>query len=189
MPLIPVFKIGIWNAWIFTAVYLLPTLLIVFINKDVYKKLGNPPDMKLNKREKILNIIFEPLTYLSFIYTIFLPLKLNTPWFYVGLFIFILGLSILTIATINFLTTPLHLPFTKGMYRYSRHPGYLASSIIFFGTGIATASWIIILISILFLVLTNIYVVAEERFCIKKYGNYYLEYLEKTPKWLGVPKP
>jgi protein-S-isoprenylcysteine O-methyltransferase Ste14 len=188
MPLIPVFRIGLWNAWIFMTVFLLQMLLIRFIDKDVYKKASNPADMKLNKREKILNIILSPLIYLSCIYTIFLPLKLNTPWFYVGLFIFILGLSILTIATVNFLTTPLNLPITKGIYHYSRHPIYFANFIIFFGTGIATASWIITIISVVFLILSNIYVIAEERFCIKKYGNYYLEYLEKTPKWIGIPK-
>ena len=188
MPLIPVFKIGLLNAWIFMTAFLWQMLLVRLINKDVYKKSGHPAEIKLNKREKIASIIFGSLTYLSYIYTIFLPLKLATLWFYVGLFIFILGLLILTIATVNFLSTPLNLPITKGIYRYSRHPMYLANFIIFLGTGIATASWIIIIISIAFLILPDIYVFAEERYCLERYGNIYQKYIYETPKWIGIPK-
>ena len=78
MPLIPVFKIGLLNAWIFMTVFLWQMLLVKLINKDVHKKSGHPSNMKLNKREKIASIIFSSLTYLSYIYTIFLPLKLAT---------------------------------------------------------------------------------------------------------------
>ena len=188
MLLIPDFKIGLLNAWIFMTVFLWQMLLVRLINKDVYKKSGHPADLELDKREKIASIIFSTLTYLSYIYTIFLPLKLATIWFYIGLFIFIIGLSMLTIATINFLITPLNLPITKGIYRYSRHPMYFANFIIFLGTGIATASWIMIVISIAFLILPNIYVVAEERYCHMRYGKIYQKYINETPKWIGIPK-
>ena len=99
-----------------------------------------------------------------------------------------LGLSILTVATVNFLTTPINLPITKGIYRYSRHPMYFAIFIIFLGTGIATASWIIIIISIVFFIVPNIYVASEERYCLKRYGNLYQKYINRTPKWVGMPK-
>ena len=188
MPLMPAFKIGLLNAWIFMTVFLWQMLLVKIINKDVYKKSGHPSNMKLNKREKIASIIFSSLTYLSYIYTIFLPLKLATLWFYIGLLIYMLGLSILTVATVNFLTTPINLPITKGIYRYSRHPMYFAIFIIFLGTGIATASWIIIIISIVFFIVPNIYVASEERYCLKRYGNLYQKYINRTPKWVGMPK-
>jgi len=29
---------------------------------------------------------------------------------------------------------------------------------------------------------------AEERFCLKQYGDTYREYMNKTPRWLGIPK-
>ena len=88
----------------------------------------------------------------------------------------------------NFFTTPLNLPITKGIYRYSRHPMYFDNLIIFLGTGIATVSWIIIIISIVFLILADIYVVAEERYYSKKYGNLYQKYIDSAPKWLGIPQ-
>jgi len=188
MQLIPVFKIGIWNAWIFVACFLLLSYSIMLINKEASKKLGNPPDMKLNKKEKVLGNIGNIIIYIVFLYSIFLPLKLETAWFYIGLFIFILGLSILIIAIINFLTTPLDLPVIKGIYRYSRHPAYLATFIIFLGIGIATASWVILLAAIIFLILTNIVTGSEECYCKEKYGDIYKEYFNRTPRWIGIPK-
>jgi len=186
LQLIPVFKIGIWNAWIFVACYFLIPYSIMLINKEAYKKLGNPLDM--NKKEKVIGNIDNIIIYIASLYSIFLPFKLGTAWFYIGLFIFILGLSILIIAIINFLTTPLGLPVIKGIYRYSRHPLYLATFIIFLGIGIATASWVILLVAIIFLILTNIVTGSEERYCKEKYGDIYKEYFNRTPRWIGIPK-
>src|SRR4030042_3117211 len=145
MQLAPSFKLGILNAWIFVACYLLLSYALMLINKEGSKKLGNPPDMKLNKEEKVIGNISNIIVYIAFLYSIFLPFKLGTAWFYIGLLIFVLGLSIFTTAIINFLTTPLNLPVTKGVYHYSRHPGYISIFLVLIGIGIATASWIILL--------------------------------------------
>jgi protein-S-isoprenylcysteine O-methyltransferase Ste14 len=185
---IPIFKIGILNAWIFVACFLLLSYSILLINKEAYKKLGNPPDMKLNKREKIIGYIATIIAYIAFLYSIFLPFKLGTAWFYIGLFIFLLAVVVLVTAGINFITTPIDRPVTKGIYGYSRHPLYLSNLLALIGIGIATASWIILLAVIIFLILANIVVNPEERYCKERYGNAYKEYLSKTPRWIGIPK-
>ncbi len=188
MQLIPVFKIGILNAWIFAACFLLLSYSIMLINKEAYKKLGNPPDMKLNKREKVISYIGTIIIYIAFLYSIFLPFKLGTAWFYIGLFIFLLAIVVLIIAIINFITTPIDRPVTKGIYRYSRHPIYLSNFLALIGIGIATASWVILLAAIIFFILANIVASSEERYCKEKYGDIYKEYLNRTPRWIGIPK-
>jgi protein-S-isoprenylcysteine O-methyltransferase Ste14 len=188
MQLIPVFKIGVWNGWIFSIIFLIPTLLIPFINKKAYQKLGNPPDMKLSRSEKNIGYISSTIIYLLLIYSIFLPLKLGTPWFYVGLIIFLLAMFIQVTACINFITTPIDKLITGGIYRYSRNPIYLSSLLFLISIGITTASWVILLVSVVFLVLANIVVISEERYCKEKYGNTYREYLNKVPRWIGMPK-
>jgi len=30
--------------------------------------------------------------------------------------------------------------------------------------------------------------IPEERFCLKQYGKAYEEYMNRTPRWLGIPK-
>ena len=188
MQLIPVFKIGILNAWIFVACFFLLPYSIMVIFKKAYKKLGNPPDMKLNKREKVIGYIANIITYIAILYSIFLPFKLGTAWFYIGLFIFLLAVAVLVAAVINFITTPIDRAVTKGIYGYSRHPIYLSNLLALIGIGIATASWIILLAAIIFLILTNIVAISEERYCKEKYGDIYKEYLNGTPKWIGIPK-
>jgi len=187
MSLIPAFEIGIWNAWIFMLYYLLGIPLTRLINKGAVAKsdVAAPP---YNKTENKI-VKFYQLSYVLFlIYSIFLPLKLGTTWFYIGLPICLLGLIMLTITTVNFATTPLDEPVTKGLYSYSRHPMYLTQILMFIGVGIACASWIFLLFAILRTIASLMLVIPEERFCLEKYGNSYREYMNKTPRYIGVPK-
>lgn len=90
---------------------------------------------------------------------------------------------------ISFITTPIDRPVTKGIYKYSRHPGYLSNFLAFIGIGIATSSWVFLLAAIIFFILVNISDAnSEERYCIEKYGDIYKDYLNKTPGWIGIPK-
>jgi protein-S-isoprenylcysteine O-methyltransferase Ste14 len=41
---------------------------------------------------------------------------------------------------------------------------------------------------VLWAVLWNSVVPVEERFLLEKYGESYREYMERTPRWIGVPK-
>jgi len=189
MRLIPEFKIGIFNAWIFVAIFLLLPYLLMLINKKASKKLGSPPDVKLTKREKLISYIGSTIFYIVLLYSIFLPLKLQTAWFYTGLVIYLLAIVLLVTAIINFITTSIDKPVTKGIYKYSRHPGYLSNFIAFIGIGIATSSWVFLLSAIIFFILVNIGDAnSEERYCIEKYGDIYKDYLNRTPRWIGIPK-
>lgn len=61
-------------------------------------------------------------------------------------------------------------------------------SALFIGVGIACASWIFLLIAMVFIILQHILVITEERMCLEKFGNEYREYMTKTPKWVGIPE-
>ena len=125
MPLIPAFEIGIWNAWIF-----MPYLFLIILLVGKFKKgedSGKTELDALSKNEKgIFNAAMLVLLF-AVIYSIFLPLKLGTIWFYVGLPLTLIGLVTLTIAIANFTTTPWDKPVTKGLCHYSRHPVYITT--------------------------------------------------------------
>jgi len=89
---------------------------------------------------------------------------------------------------VNFATNPLDEPVTKGLYRYSRHPMYLTQFLMFIGVGIASASWVFLLLSVLRTIASFMLMTPEESFCLEKYGNTYREYMNKTPRWIGIPK-
>lgn len=158
------------------------------LTKELYQRAGDPPDMKPSYAHKIAGNTSMPLWLLTTAYSIFLPLQLGTVWFYIGLVFFLLGLITNIFATINFATTPIKEPVTQGIYRYSRHPIYVAIVLIYLSVGIASVSWVFILVSIIWSVLIYISAVGEERYCLEKYGETYREYLNKTPRWIGIPK-
>jgi len=185
MTLIPAFEIGVWNAWLFMLYNFLPMPLLMLIHKSVVEKAQHPQ----SETEKKLYPVMWIMWLLAVIYSIFLPLKLGTIWFYVGFPISMIGLITFTACFVIFATTPIDSkPLTSGLYRYSRHPMYITQLVMFIGVGIASASWVFLLFSIVYTTLSFVIAIPEERSCLDKYGASYREYMNSTPRWIGIPK-
>ena len=189
MSLIPAFEIGVWNAWIFMIWSWLDMLALRLVGKEVCQRAsGLASEMKTSRAYKTISYLSMLTELIAIAYSIFLPFKLGTMWFNIGLIIFLLGLVVLAVASVNFAVTPMNEPITRGMYRYSRHPLYLASLFIYLSVGIASASWVFLVVFVVQLVSISIAAVGEERFCLETYGEAYREYMNRTPRWLGIPK-
>jgi protein-S-isoprenylcysteine O-methyltransferase Ste14 len=191
MSLVPDFEIGLWNAWILQVIFLfaafVPDFLMGKEAKLSMKRMSQ--SVPLSKSDKILaystHVIIMPFVL---IYSIFLPMKLGTVWLYIGLPIFILS-GVMYIATIiNIANTPVNKPVTIGIYRIMRHPIYFSGFLMYIGIGIACASWIVILCALLWIAFFYVVVPAEEDFLLKKYGDAYRVYIDRTPRWIGIPK-
>lgn len=191
MSLIPAFEIGVWNAWILQVFFFLVMFVPDFVmGKEAKERTKRATQsVPFSRTEKVLaystHVVIMPFVV---IYSIFLPLKMGTVWLYVGLPIFALALVMTVMISINFATTPLDEPVTKGVYRISRHPIYLSGFLLYVGIGIACASWVLLLCAVLWIVLWHIVVPAEEHFLLDKYGEAYREYMNRTPRWIGLPK-
>jgi protein-S-isoprenylcysteine O-methyltransferase Ste14 len=187
MSLVPAFEIGIWNAWIFM---LYELLTIPFLFRIAKNREPDPegPFAAISKTKKVIFFSSKVLLIPAFIYSIFLPLKLGTIWFYAGLPITLIGLIAGTIVLVNWVTTPRDEPVTRGLYRYSRHPMYLAGFVFLLGLGIATASWVFILFAVIITAVSFAFAYIEEQTCLEKYGNAYREYMNRTPKYIGISR-
>jgi len=189
MSLIPEFELGLWNAWIFVLLGLLIGFVSwVLIGKKTLKKFKIVPNVPKTSAEKISNKIYLPLSLASMIYSVFLPIKLGTLWFYVGLTIWILSEVMGLISFVSFGNTPLDGLVTKGTYRISRNPICLSGFLADVGIGIACASWVFLLYAAVDITLMRISIGAEERFLLEKYGAAYREYIDSIPRWIGIPK-
>jgi len=188
MSLIPAFEIGVWNAWIFTIWLVIAFFLVPLNIIPKGREEGSDFTAEFNKMQKIALLYLHIIYLLSVIYSIFVPLKLGTVWFYAGLPIYILGLIPYAMVFMGFAITPPDKLVTKGIYRYSRHPMYLTLFPVFLGVGIATASWVFLLLSVVYMIIPLLFVDTEERHCLKFYGDAYRAYMDRTPRWIGIPK-
>jgi protein-S-isoprenylcysteine O-methyltransferase Ste14 len=183
MSLAPELIIGLWSAWWLVAVYALLNLFLIVLHPQHFsKRVFGVPEFNSRKER-----IFSMLNFILYIgvmsYCVFLPLKLSTIWLYMGLAIFTLGMFLYAIAMINYANTSPDRPVTKGIYHISRHPMQVTAIIIWLGAGVATTSWIVILACIAQAILSYPSMVAQERFCIDKYGESYREYMKTTPRY------
>jgi len=188
MLLKPVFNIGLWNAWLFMIWLLIAFFLVPLNIIPKGREEGSDFTAEFSKTQKYAIRSMHIIYLLSIIYSIFVPLQLGTPWFYAGLSIYLLGLIAYVMVWVGFATTPSDKLVTRGIYHYSRNPMQLSQVVIYLGVGIATASWIFLLLAVVYMVVPILWLDAEERHCLKYYGDAYRRYMNKTPRWIGIPK-
>jgi protein-S-isoprenylcysteine O-methyltransferase Ste14 len=190
LALIPAFELGLWNAWIFMVPALLALLLCfpVMMKKDAP---GGPSRVPCKSKITLVvatlsKIVFFP----AVVYSVFLPLQLGTMWLYVGLPITLIGLVVIILVLVAWIKTLGGQPVTRGVYRFSRHPMYVAMVLTLFGVSIISASWVFLLFAIITVVgVTRPFSVKiEEAQCLGHYGKAYREYMNRTPRWIGMPK-
>jgi len=183
-------KIGLWNAWILILYFPFHPLIMIVLDKvigtgEMLKKMGDVPYEKGERRIFATSLV---VIFLMLVYSVFLPLKLGTEWFYAGFSIYLAGIIFFLTAIVNISITQLGKPFTKGIYRFSRHPMMVSASITFLGISVATASWIFFLLTVILVMLQTSQAIAEERGCLEIYGDEYRDFMNKTSRWIGIPK-
>jgi protein-S-isoprenylcysteine O-methyltransferase Ste14 len=186
MNIIPNFEIGLFNAWIF----MIWTVISPFISFRILndKKISKISFSVKIKHEKLLNILSMSAIIFGFIYSIFIPLLFNSIFFLIGLLLFIFGFIFDVTAMLYIKKIDYDKPFTGGPYKYSRHPLYLALIMIIIGIFLMTLNWLYLLIMLICIFHILIVVPSEEKYCLVKYGKKYHDYINKTPRWFGLPK-
>lgn len=72
----------------------------------------------------------------------------------------------------------------NGIYQFSRNPMYVAYFICFIGMSLLTQSLILLGIVIIFQVSAHWIILSEERWCIKRFGKSYEEYMKKVRRYI-----
>jgi protein-S-isoprenylcysteine O-methyltransferase Ste14 len=184
MSLIPEFKIGLWNGWILSAIFLVANYTMMFIApKENVKEMMDQVKQAKGK-DRIVGILSFVPYYGLMLYAIFVSLKLDTPWVYIGLAMFVLGMIGEGISGVQLFFRKPSQPMFKGFYSISRNPIYVFYDIVCIGIGLATASWLILALTVFSMLLNHYIVLAEERICLERYGDAYHEYMDKVPRYI-----
>jgi protein-S-isoprenylcysteine O-methyltransferase Ste14 len=111
------------------------------------------------------------------------PLKLKSPILIVDAGLIVLGLTGLVKAMFDFKNTPFDLPASRGIYKVSRHPQVVMSSVVLLGICIAIGWWSAIIAFLGARLFNHFGIIAEEEICLKKYGDAYRVYMERVPRY------
>ena len=131
-------------------------------------------------KEKIAYMIYQLSNLALFITPFLLEIKFDfSVYFYAGVAIYLLGLALCAISMRDFARPDANGMNTKGLYRYSRNPMYVAYFVCFLGIAFLTKSMIFILILVMFQTAAHWIILSEERWCLEKFGK---SYQDKTIK-------
>lgn len=169
-------------------ILLIPFLLIRFtlllnLDKGASKRAAHFPLMKGN--EVIAYWIYQFSNIFIFIYLFFLTVTINLTWTSIaGAIIYLIGIGLCTVSIINFASPLVNGLNSNGIYRLSRNPMYLSYFLIFIGCSLLTRSLVLYVGVLLFQITTHWIILSEERWCIEKFGNPYIQYMKKVRRYI-----
>jgi protein-S-isoprenylcysteine O-methyltransferase Ste14 len=183
MELMPELKIGWLNGWLVIVLLgLTDAILFLVFPKKVLGRLFDRSGWSQQQRAFTITGKLCALIYLILI--ALAPLKMGSLVFIIGSLLIVLSLIGLVRALFDFKNTPLNEPVTRGLYRISRHPQIVMSSLVLLGACIAIGSWLALALLIVSKLMEHLGIVAEEEICLKQYGDAYRTYLERVPRYL-----
>lgn len=101
-----------------------------------------------------------------------------------GAVLYILGCGLLAASVTAFCAPEKDGMNRSGVYRYSRNPMYVAYFLVFVGCVGMTASPLMLALAVCFQVSAHWIIMAEERWCIQRFGESYLAYMKKVRRYL-----
>ena len=138
----------------------------------------------LIRKEKTAYWFYEISNILLFIYLCFLKITGDPYWLYAGLMIYGLGVLLCIVSVSNFAKPAENGINLNGIYLVSRNPMYVAYFIYFLGCVLLTQSFILLAILLVFQISAHWIILSEERWCVKKFGEEYINYMNKVRRYI-----
>jgi protein-S-isoprenylcysteine O-methyltransferase Ste14 len=182
MDLKPVFQLGVMNAWMLCIPFLLPAFFIGAMRKDIAKRMSDMTGYDIKEKFFTISASLAPYPFMAV--TAWTPFTTLKPFFCAGIILYCIGIAGFYSTIFVFANTPPNKPLSTGVYRFSRNPMYISSTLIFFSICLATANLLLLSYLIMLSVLQHFMILAEERACMEKYGMVYHEYTRNVPRYL-----
>lgn len=139
----------------------------------------------LQGKEKFAYYIYQISNIGILVYPFFLTVKVDFSWqFYMGLICYILGLCLCVITMACFSSPDNTGLNTNGIYKFSRNPMYIAYFICFVGIDLINQSMILLGLILVFQISAHWIILAEERWCIEKFGMEYKQYMKSVRRYI-----
>ncbi|WOO38421.1 isoprenylcysteine carboxylmethyltransferase family protein [Anaerocolumna sp. AGMB13020] len=166
---------------------ILPLLIIRFgvlriLDKNSLKRAAH--FAPLVGKERSAYWVYQISNLLIFVALCFLKIRTDTYLIYPGLVIYGLGVLLCLLSVIHFAEPAKSGINSRGIYGISRNPMYVAYFIYFIGCAILTRSLPLLGIVIIFQISAHWIILSEERWCIQKFGEEYINYMNKVRRYI-----
>lgn len=138
----------------------------------------------MHGNEKAAYWIYQLATIFLFILPLFHKIKTDSTWFSAGLVFYFMGIILYAAAVINFSRPQGNGLNTAGLYRVSRNPMYVTLFLCLLGCSLLAQSWGMLVALGVYQVSAHWIIRAEERWCIRQFGEEYLAYMKKVRRYL-----
>jgi protein-S-isoprenylcysteine O-methyltransferase Ste14 len=183
MELIPQLRVGWFNGWILLVIYAAVFGAVLWaLPRSVVSRLYDQSGW--TSKQRTITRIGKVFALTCTVLFVLVPLKVGRGVFGLGVTVFGFGLVGLVVALINFAQMPPGEPATKGLYRVSRNPQWVALVLVYLGASLAVGSWLNVLLVAILAALFHVRILAEERSCIHLYGDDYQRYMKQVPRYL-----
>lgn len=170
------------NAFLtFIPIILIRYGLLSAISKEGLKRAGL--FAPLLGKEKGAFWIYQITTVLILLCLLLLKIRTESGWFYIGMIIYISGIILYSVSVVNYANSKINGINVNGLYRISRNPMYIAYFIYLLGCVFLTHSWILFELLIIFQISAHWIILSEERWCIKKFGEEYIKYMNRVRRY------
>ena len=178
------YRFSIYNGWLFSSVFLVVSILLLILARSKNRQEIIDDIRSADRLEKALYLCSLLITASLYGFSLFLPLWGGTIWLTYGLIASVVGLAGYLLAQFQFyFKKPLEM-LTGGLYKFSRNPKEVFSLIFWAGVAVATVSRMMFWLLILLMLVRYLVIRSEERQCLKKYGEPYQRYMDKTAQYL-----
>ncbi len=135
-------------------------------------------------KERVAYLFYQISNILFFVYLCFLKITIGSDWFYAGLATYGLGAILCIVSVANYAKPAENGINLHGLYQVSRNPMYVAYFIYFLGCVLLTQSPILLAILLIFQISAHWIILSEERWCIERFGQVYLNYMNKVRRYI-----
>lgn len=157
-------------------------ILLRMINKEALSRAAFFAPLEGN--ETIAYLFYQVSNVFIILYSFVLEVQVLTPLFFIALPVYITGIGVLVISTVNFAKPKQNGLNVNGIYRISRNPMYLGYFMYFLGCGLLTHSIGLLFALIIFQVSAHWIILSEERWCIKQFGSEYRNYMNNVRRYI-----
>ena len=109
--------------------------------------------------------------------------QIGTVEFIIGTVLYLIGLTGLVIAILNFRNASLDKPITRRLYKISRNPQMVMIYLLFAGMVLVMGSWINLIFLGILIICSHFSILGEEKALTEQYGELYLEYKKRIPRY------